>query len=170
MVLPVRHALRDGVLVAGTLALWSLDASLRDAGGPVATGVAWLTGAATALVGYLVHEWGHWLAATLSGATVHLPGSARSAFLFRFDPERSSRAQFLAMSLGGYAATAGVVAALVVTLPLPALSARVALGLTALGVLATALLELPPFLRVLRGGPLPRGAAYQSASPGEPLA
>ena len=33
----------------------------------------------------------------------------------------------------------------------------VALFLTALGLLATAILEIPPFWRVYRGAPLPRG-------------
>ena len=48
-------------------------------------------------------------------------------------------------------------------LPRHALSTWVALFLTALGLLATAILEIPPFWRVLRGAPLPRGgAAYTS--------
>jgi len=33
----------------------------------------------------------------------------------------------------------------------------------AAGVLATAALELPPFFRVLRGGPIPRGLGYRAA-------
>jgi hypothetical protein len=45
-------------------------------------------------------------------------------------------------------------------LPRDALAGQVALALTAAGVLATAALELPPFLRVLAGAPIPRGAAY----------
>ena len=32
--------------------------------------------------------------------------------------------------------------------------------LAGLGVLATAVLELPPFFAVMRGAPLPRGTAY----------
>ena len=39
---------------------------------------------------------------------------------------------------------------------------RVALILTALGVLATLIIEVPEFLRVARGGPIPDGAAFVS--------
>lgn len=66
----------------------------------------------------------------------------------------------LAVATGGFAATAVVVALLLIVLPRDALAGQVALALTAAGVLATAALELPPFFRVLAGGPLPRGAAY----------
>lgn len=62
--------------------------------------------------------------------------------------------------MGGFLATALVVALLLALLPRDALAGQVALGLTAAGVLATAVLELPPFFRVLAGGPIPRGAAY----------
>jgi len=48
-------------------------------------------------------------------------------------------------------------------LPFDALAGRVAGVVTVLGVLATAALELPPFFRVLRGGPIPRGLGYRSA-------
>jgi hypothetical protein len=66
--------------------------------------------------------------------------------------------------VGGYARDAvrdaAIVAALAAWLPL-----HVALGLTAAGVLATLVLEVPPFVRVLRNAPLPRGAAYVSDAP-----
>jgi len=85
-----------------------------------------------------------------------------AALALRFDADRNGRAQFAAMSLGGFAASATIVTALAAWLPLHALSGRVALGLTAAGVLATLVLEVPPFVRVLRGAPIPRGAAYVS--------
>jgi ribosomal protein S18 acetylase RimI-like enzyme len=153
-------ALRDLAIVAAALALWAADASLRAAGGALATTVAVAAGALTALAGYLAHEWGHLTGARLGGSAVHLPASAASVFLFRFDAERNDRRQFAWMSLGGFVATALVVALLLAVLPRDALAGQVALGLTAAGVLATAVLELPPFFRVLAGAPIPRGAAY----------
>jgi ribosomal protein S18 acetylase RimI-like enzyme len=154
--------LRDLALAGVALALWAADASLRGAGGALATGVAVATGAVTALVGYLGHEWGHLAGAWLGGSVVHLPASPASVFLFRFDAERNTRGQFLGMSLGGFVATAIAVALLVALLPSGALATRVALALTAAGVVATAVLELPPFFRVWAGAPIPRGAAYVS--------
>jgi hypothetical protein len=156
------HAVRDVALVALTLGLWRADAALRGETGAVALGVAVLTGLLSAVCGYLAHEWGHLLGARLSGSVVERPPSPLSLFLFRFDSDRNGRGAFLAMSLGGFAASAAGVALLLAVLPRDVLSGQLALTLTALGVLATALLELPPFFRVLRGGALPRGVAYSS--------
>jgi len=157
-----RHAVRDAAIVAAALALWSVDARLRGAPGAGPTLAALAAGALTALAGYLGHEWGHLLGGRLGGAVLHPPARLTDTFLFRFDADRNGRAQFAAMSLGGFAASATIVTALAAWLPLHALSGRVALGLTAAGVLATLVLELPPFVRVLRGAPIPRGAAYVS--------
>ncbi len=164
----VALVLRDAALLAGALALWCADAALRAESGVLPVVVAVATGAGTALCGYLAHEWGHLLGALVGGARVHLPPNAWTVFLFRFDADCNTRAQFLRMSVGGFAATAVVVALLVAVLPMEALSGRVALGLTALGVVATAVLELPPAWRVWRGAPIPHGAAYVSQATDRP--
>ena len=69
------------------------------------------------------------------------------------------------MSGGGFLATPLVVALFLAVPPRDVLAGQLALGITALGVLATVVLEFPPAWRVLRGGPLPRGAAYHSEAP-----
>jgi hypothetical protein len=157
-----RHALRDAGSVALTLALWRVESGLRGEAGPASVAVGVLAGSLTALCGFLLHEWGHLLGARLGRSVVHPPRGLFSLFLFRFDSDRNGRGAFLAMSLGGFAASALGVALLLAALPRDALAGQLALALTGLGVLATALLELPPFWRVLRGGPIPRGAAYES--------
>jgi hypothetical protein len=158
-----RLALRDLAIALATCALWGLDARLRVSGGAAAVAVALATGAATALCGYLVHEWGHLAGALSARAVVHPGRTLRSTFLFRFDTARNGREQFLRMSLGGFAASAAAVAALLALLPLDALSGRAALALVGLGVVATFVLEVPVALRVARGAPLPSGAAYESS-------
>jgi len=163
---PWGHALRDATLVVATLALWRADAALRADGGLLAVLVAVAAGVMTAVAGYLAHEWGHFLGARAGGSALRLPTSAREVFLFNFDVRRSTPAQFVLMSSGGFAASLIVVVLLLAVLPLPSLSSLIALGLTAAGVVATAVLEVPPFVRVLRGGPLPRGAAYASEPAG----
>ena len=80
MSVPWKHALRDAVILAGTLALWRLEAA-----SPASVAVALAAGVAAALCGYLAHEWGHLAGAWLAGGVVHLPGSVGSTFLFRFD-------------------------------------------------------------------------------------
>ena len=56
----------------------------------------------------------------------------------------------------------GAVAAMLVLLPWGLLATYVALGLTAAGVAATFIIEVPEFLGVVRGGPMPHGAAFIS--------
>ncbi len=158
--------IRDLVLSLLSLGAFALDAALRDAsGGVVATAVAVVAGASAALVGFLVHEWGHLVGALATDSTVHFPRHVASVFLFHFDTRANDRRQFLAMSIGGFAASALVLAVLLLALPLHALSGKIALALASLGVLATVLLEVPTFVRVLRGAPLPRGAVYEPIEP-----
>lgn len=160
MRIPWRHAYRDLAIVALTLVAWRADAAVRG------TAVEWLTaalaGTLTAICGYLFHEWGHLAGAAVSRSQVRLPESAREVFLFNFDSDRNDARQFATMSSGGFLASAIAIAFLLVALPAGILATKIALALVAVGTVATVVLELPPFLRVLRGGPLPRGVAYVS--------
>ena len=160
--MPWKLLARDALLLALTLGLWRLDAPLRGEPGALPVLVAIAAGVLAALCGYLAHEWGHLLGARACGSVVHFPERATSTFLFFFDVGRNERRHFLAMSLGGFAATALVVPLLLVGLPDGALSTYVALALVAAGVIATLASELPPFFRVLRGAPLPRGFVYRN--------
>lgn len=163
--IPLRHALRDALLLGVTLGLWRWDASLRAQSASLLTvGVALLAGAMTALCGYLAHEWGHLAGAWAGGSRVHLPARASDVFLFRFDSDRNTRAQFLIMSLGGFLASGLAIAILLWVLPLGTLAARVAMGLVVAGVVATVILEFPPAWRVARGEAIPTGAAYRSGA------
>jgi hypothetical protein len=164
--IPLRSAARDLGVLAAALGAFALDARLRAGGGAAAAAMGCAAGVLAASAGYLAHEWGHLAGARLGGSVVRIPDSPRSVFLFHFDSDRNSRRQFPWMSLGGFAASAFVVALSVAVLPLDALSGRVAVALVGLGVLATAVLELPPFFRVLRGGAIPRGGAYASSPAG----
>jgi hypothetical protein len=158
-----RVALRDLGLLAATLAVWQLEAPLRGAGGAGSATLAGLAGVLSAVCAYLAHEWGHLAGARLGGALVHPPERVGTVFLFKFDSDRNDRRGFLWMSCGGFLASALGLALLLAVLPLDALAGRVALGLALLGVLATAALELPPFFRVARGGPIPRGLGYRAS-------
>lgn len=160
-------AARDALIVTLTLLVWALVFAVDPVrAAPLALAVAIVAGALTALSSYLAHEWGHLIGAWLGGATVEVADRPSSVFLFRFDTERSGRRDFLAMSLGGFVASALSVAFLVVALPLEGAAGTagwIALALAALGVLATLVLEVPVAWRVARGAPLPSGAAYVSS-------
>lgn len=157
---------RDVAIAAATLALAGWDASLRasDESGALAWIVGGACGALVTVVAFLAHEWGHWLGAALSGGRVERPRRIASPFLFAFDTARSTRAQFLWMSAGGYAASAIAVVLILAWADLATTSGVVALALTSLGVLVTAILEIPTTLRVARGAPLPGGGVYTGSS------
>ncbi len=163
----IRFALRDAVLLAATAGAWSLDASLRADGtaGTVAIAVAIFTGVLTTVSGFLCHEWGHLFGTWLGGGVAHAPKRLASVFLFFFDVERSSRRSFLSMSWGGYVASAVAGALIAALVPWQALSGRVALGLTFVGVAVTFALEVPTTLRVARGGRLPQGGVFIGEPP-----
>lgn len=153
---------RDALVLAVTLAAWHW--ALPAAGGGASVAISVLLAAMTVLCGFLVHEWGHLLGARLLRARVHFPDSLlASPFLFRFDTSVNNARQFCAMSLGGFVASGLVVLALILWLPHGHLATTLALVLSGLGVLATLVIEFPEFWRVLRGAPLPAGAAYVSS-------
>ena len=152
---------RDALLIALALLLWqwTIEAGKpHDAGGyALHVGTALLT----VLCGYLIHEWGHLIGAWLVDSRFFLPENiVASPFLFRFDNVRNTRRHFTWMVWGGFISSALLVLLLVIALPKELLAAQIALGLTAIGVLATFVIEVPEFWRVLRGAPLPDGAAF----------
>lgn len=161
--IPLHLLIRDLLLIAATLGLWAWSRQLDLSGGTLAIAVAVAAGTMTAVCGYLIHEWGHLTGALLRGSVVELPHSVRAVFLFKFNSEVNSRKQFLWMSLGGFIASALVVALLFALLSPQRLADQVALGLTVAGVAATLILEVPPALKVYRGAELPRGVAYSGA-------
>lgn len=160
MRIPWTHARRDLVILALTLVAWRIDASVR--GGSIEWITATLAGTLTAICGYLFHEWGHLAGAVASESRVRLPERASEVFLFNFDVDRNDSRQFTIMSSGGFLASATAIVVLFLVLPAGALATTISLALVGLGIVATAVLELPPFFRVLRGGPMPRGVAYVS--------
>ena len=154
----LKLGVRDAVIVALTVAVW-----LFTDGRPETITPWWLSALAGLLLGvtgFLLHEWGHLLGAHLSGGRAVPARSLRSIFLFAFDVQRSTPRQFLAMSYGGYIASVLGLGAVVSLVSLDRLSGQVALAFTGFGLLVTAVLEIPPPVRVLRGRDLPTGFAY----------
>ena len=150
-----RLILRDAVIVGLSVLMWQQWGS--SASWPAAA----LLSLMTVLSAFLLHEWGHLLGALCVRASVRLPRSPiESPFLFRFDAHSNSREQFAVMSAGGFLISAVLVVFLLWALPLDQLAGQLSLGLVLIGVLATIVLEVPEFLRVWRGQPIPRSAAY----------
>jgi hypothetical protein len=161
MQIPTTLLIRDLAVLAVTMWLWILARHLEALQSLLTVPAALIGGVMIALCGYLAHEWGHLLGALFSRSRVELPQRLDAVFLFKFDTGLNSREQFLSMSMGGFIASALVVLLLVSKLSFSYWVDLIALILTALGVLATAVLELPPAWRVYRGAALPQqGPAF----------
>lgn len=159
---------RDGVLIALTAMLWIGTVASGQAEGVGGIALHLGTALMTVLSGYLLHEWGHLIGALLARGTVVLPTPFESPFLFRFDLHRNTRRQFTWMASGGFVSSLLLVVFLIAVLPSGLLATQVALGLTALGVLATFVIEVPEFWGVVvKGGPLPTGAAFVTTASGK---
>jgi hypothetical protein len=162
MMAPLHLLLRDAAVVTGTVTLWALDASLRGGSPSLARTIAGvLAGVSFAVSGFILHEWGHLAGARWTGSRVHFAQTVWTPLLFHFDVRANTRRQFLAMSLGGYAGTALGLLALALVADASALSGRVAIGLTVIGVIVTLVAELPTTVRVWMGGSLPDGYAFR---------
>ncbi len=163
-----RFIVRDLAIVAlATIAWWLLAA--RSAGtGFVADLSGWIVGLLLFVCAYLAHEWSHYLAALAAGGKAGVGENLASGFLFSFGPEGNTLGTFVAMSLGGFAATGAAIAFFYLGLPDAYLATRVARG----GVLFLALLgvtlELPLLIYGLVTRSVPKQAAVQ-ANEAEPL-
>lgn len=142
--------LRDVLVLASAFGLMALDRTMRAEGGALAVVVACAAGVLVTVSGFYLHEWGHFLAARAAGASPVPAASPIAIFLFELSEDACTRRQWLAMSLGGYAASIVGLAVILAVVDASALSGRVALGLTSLGVLATFVLEIPITYRVWR--------------------
>ena len=128
-----KFALRDAGIIAAAVALW-FGVADASRGSDLWSDLAGFTaGIGLGAAAYLIHEWGHFLGGIAVGAHFRAPTSLASASLFTFESSRSTRPQFLVMSIGGFVATAAVLAAYYLFLPDGLLATRIARGSVAFG-------------------------------------
>ena len=157
---PLSLIVRDLALIALAVYVLQLSRALQDQASAWSWPAAIAAGPLIPLAGFIVHEWGHLFGALLKGARVEYPATPLAVFLFKFDVVRNDRRQFLAMANGGFVASILFVALALAVLHLHYRGDVIALVITAIGVIATFVLEVPESLRVCRGEPLPTGAAF----------
>jgi len=138
-----KFAVRDGALILGTVLGWFLFASLSADEGVVAETLAVLLGVLGGLCAWVLHEWGHVLAAKSVGSNLRVPTKLFSVYLFGFDNKQHSRGQFVVMALGGFVATGLVLAFVMLALPQDLLATKVFRGLVLLEIAVTVALEVP---------------------------
>lgn len=145
-----RFLWRDGCIVTITLALW-----IANSQSPLDDALGYACGVFTGICALQLHEWGHILGAFRSRADIYAPKHWWHPFLFSLDHSTNTRAQFLAVSLPAFAATAIYISAFVLFLPRDTLAGKTALIMGGVTASLTVLIELPIFARVYRGGMLP---------------
>jgi hypothetical protein len=98
------------------------------------------------LCAWVLHEWGHVLAAKSVRSNLRVPDRLFSVYLFGFDNKQHTRGQFVVMALGGFLATGVVFAFVMLALPQDILATKVFRGLVLLEIAVTAALEVPGLL------------------------
>ena len=146
-------AFQHGAVATAILLLWgSAEAWAHANEGLLIALIAIASGffGGTALA-FLSHEWGHFSGARLSGAVSPVLKERQSFFMFNFKTAVNSRAQFLAMSIGGPLANWLLVALVLLALPAGSL-AHAALLATVAGVAVNVcIFEFPVISRVSYG-------------------
>lgn len=138
-----RFAARDLAIVGVALLLWWLAADLSAGPGPLGDFTGFVAGLLLGSTAFVLHEWGHLLAALATRSAVRPLASLGSPFIFSFHSRRNSLGQFLVMSLGGFAVTAAIVWSFYAHLPDGLLASRVARGAALFSAFLTVVLELP---------------------------
>lgn len=151
-----RFALRDSLIVAITLVAWWLFAEKSAGVGASADLSGWIVGLLMGGCAYLAHEWSHYLGAVAMGSRVETGSNLASGFLFSFDSEGNSLAQFVVMSISGFIATALAVWAFYAYLPDAYLASRVARGGALFLALLGVTLEVPLLLTGLLTKSVPK--------------
>ena len=146
-------AFQHGAVATGIVLLWGSGQAWSEANeglliALIAVASGFFGGVALA---FLSHEWGHFSGARLSGAVSPVLKERKSFFMFNFKTAVNSRAQFLAMSLGGPVANWLLVALVLLALPAGSL-AHAALLATVTGVAVNVcVFEFPVISRVSYG-------------------
>jgi len=154
-----RYLARDLVIIALTAVLWWLLAARSAGTGFAADFSGWVVGALLFFCAHIVHEWGHYLGAILTGSRVGIHRKLSSPFFFRFESEGNSLKQFIAMSFGGFVSTGGMIAFYYLGLPDEYLASRIGRGGALFGAFLGVTLELPLLLTGIFQGQVPEKAA-----------
>ena len=157
----IRFALRDASFITVALLVWWLAAESSAGTGLLADFTGVVAGVLLGLSGALLHEWGHLLAALAAGSVLRANENLASLFSFSFDSRQNSLAQFVIMSVGGFAVTAALVVGFYVYLPDGLLASRVARGVVLFLAFLGVTLELPLLLFALGTRGVPAVAAVK---------
>ena len=146
---------KHAAFVLGSLTLWGVsDYWAAESELILALGLALINSVvAGTIIASILHEWGHFLGARLSGSNSPLLEKTFSFFFFNFKDEGNTKSQFLQMSLGGPLANWSLVIGVFLLLPLETWS-QILLIATMLSIaVSVSIFEVPIMLRLRDGEP-----------------
>lgn len=148
-----RVATRHGAAFLAAITLWgAADLWAAETGLLLAQAVALLNAIfAGVAMAYLVHEWGHFTGARISGAVSPVLKEPRSFFMFNFKHELNTREQFLSMSAGGPTANWLLAILLFAFLPMETASQAMLVAATTAIAVSVSVFEVPVINRVMYG-------------------
>lgn len=147
---------RDFAIATGAVLLWKLGSGFSGGQGPASDLTGVVVGLLLGACSFVLHEWGHLLGALAARSRVRPAERLGSLFIFSFDSRRNSQRQFLALSIGGWVATAVAVWAAYALLPSHLLAAHVARGVALVSALLVVVIEVPLVAWSLWTGRVPR--------------
>ncbi len=128
---------------------------------------------AAGVLSILMHEWGHFAGARLSGAYSPMVQTPTSQFIFGFRFDKNTTDQFLSMSLGGLMGSWLLVLIIFFALPLDNLGRATLFAVALARAISATLFEAPIIHRAWRGGDpqseLDEGLANGSGDRGQVL-
>lgn len=148
-------AARDVVFFIALYLLWRWLASLSAEPGLVGDFIGVALGGLVALSFHLAHEWGHVVGGLLSRSQMTVAPGMQALSLMTYHSAGNSKAQFMLMSVLGFAATGLVVWFSYTQLPDGLFASRIARGFALVQVFLAVVIELPLVFWALFGKSLP---------------
>ncbi len=137
-------AMLAGFTLLGAATMWADTSGLLIAN-VVALGVAFVVATFTASI---VHEWGHFLGARLAGSEVRVFSKPkRLYFVFEFDMEANTPAQFEWLSIGGISANWLYALLLLVLIPVASWAHALLIAVAFARAVNVSLFEVPVLMR-----------------------
>ncbi len=154
-----KFALRDVTIVVAAMVVWWSAAGISAGSGPLADLLGLIAGLLVGASAFVLHEWGHLLAAFAVRGVAYPNSHLKTGFLFSFDSERNTLNQFLVMSVGGFLVTGFFLWLVYQVLPDGLFATRVARGAILFQASLTLFLEFPLVAIALIKGRTPAEAA-----------
>ena len=146
-------AIKHAAIVLASFTLWGTADSWAAQSGLFLAEIVSLINAifAGVILAYILHEWGHFAGARVSGAVSPVAKEPVSFFMFNFKDELNTREQFLSMSVGGPLANWGLFVLIFMLLPLNTWSQAMLLATTFAIAVSVSVFEFPVINSVMYG-------------------